>query len=424
MAPTASDSAPVEFHFDPMGRTEDLRRYSPGGYHPVVVGNTFDQDMTLPDNQRRYRILHKLGYGSYATIWLARDQASNAFVALKVTTAESSRAEMREARMLRQLAGAAEGPSTHILTLCDQFSVQGPNGLHHILATEVVVPLLTVLRPETSPRWRKSAARALASGVAHMHASGIKHGDLHLGNLGCAFPELAQQSEDDVMQDLDPYDITVVLPCNPEEQTPSLPAYVLSACNLGEYCRRIRLPERDPDIRILDFGNARFADDPASDIQCAEEACAPEVAFARVALHESKPAWGPPSDIWALGAAIYEIVSGSSLFYGVGIGEGLLDRMVALTGSVPVRWQTFWQSRHARRDIGHSSDSSHEAVDREWARRRDRLREKCADDADVDRLVALLRRILVLEPEKRPTIDEVVQDPWFQVGDNIAAPAA
>ncbi len=36
------------------------------------------------------------------------------------------------------------------------------------------------------------------------------------------------------------------------------------------------------------------------------------------------------------------------------------------------------------------------------------------DEADADQLVQLLRRVLVLDPEKRPTIDEVLQDPWFQ----------
>lgn len=44
---------------------EDLTRYCPGGYHPVHIGDSF--------NGGRYKILHKLGFGAFSTVWLARD---------------------------------------------------------------------------------------------------------------------------------------------------------------------------------------------------------------------------------------------------------------------------------------------------------------------------------------------------------------
>ncbi len=45
---------------------EPLRRYRPGGYHPIHLG---DQ---LKDG--RYKILHKVGWGGYSTTWAARDR--------------------------------------------------------------------------------------------------------------------------------------------------------------------------------------------------------------------------------------------------------------------------------------------------------------------------------------------------------------
>lgn len=39
--------------------------YHPGSYHPVVVRDV------LRDGQ--YKILRKLGYGSFSTVWLAHD---------------------------------------------------------------------------------------------------------------------------------------------------------------------------------------------------------------------------------------------------------------------------------------------------------------------------------------------------------------
>lgn len=38
--------------------------YKPGGFHPVYIGDIFND---------RYRILNKIGYGVYSTVWLVQD---------------------------------------------------------------------------------------------------------------------------------------------------------------------------------------------------------------------------------------------------------------------------------------------------------------------------------------------------------------
>lgn len=47
---------------------EPLRRYKPGGYHPIHLGDSLESG--------RYQILHKIGWGGYATVWLAKDHRS------------------------------------------------------------------------------------------------------------------------------------------------------------------------------------------------------------------------------------------------------------------------------------------------------------------------------------------------------------
>lgn len=44
---------------------EDLDLYTPGGLHPVDLGDKFSSE--------RYTIHHKIGFGGFSTVWLARD---------------------------------------------------------------------------------------------------------------------------------------------------------------------------------------------------------------------------------------------------------------------------------------------------------------------------------------------------------------
>jgi serine/threonine-protein kinase SRPK3 len=44
---------------------EEMSKYRPGGFHPVCLGDTFKDG--------RYKIHHKLGWGGYSTVWLAKD---------------------------------------------------------------------------------------------------------------------------------------------------------------------------------------------------------------------------------------------------------------------------------------------------------------------------------------------------------------
>ena len=59
---------PLDFYFAGPD-VESPNRYRPGGYHPVHLGDVYCQ---------RYRVIHKLGFGTYSTVWLARDLQSTA----------------------------------------------------------------------------------------------------------------------------------------------------------------------------------------------------------------------------------------------------------------------------------------------------------------------------------------------------------
>jgi serine/threonine-protein kinase SRPK3 len=149
--------------------SEDITRYRLGEYHPVKLGDCFS---SFPADRLsnpfslvpHYRVLYKLGYGSYATIWLARDLLPpgcvygifvfndtylsffSRFVALKIAVANTEE-DSCKATILKYLTVNDTGiGSRHIVKLLDNFRIQGPNGSHNVFVTEVLVPLTALAR--------------------------------------------------------------------------------------------------------------------------------------------------------------------------------------------------------------------------------------------------------------------------------------
>ena len=78
---------------------ERQKEYRPGGYHPVYIGEVYNE---------RYRVVHKLGWGYFSTVWLVWDYKTHAFHAMKVQkSAQHYRdAAYDEIKLLTQIMGA------------------------------------------------------------------------------------------------------------------------------------------------------------------------------------------------------------------------------------------------------------------------------------------------------------------------------
>ncbi len=65
--PAKVPTSPSQWRFHSITTpTEWIEDYRPGGLHPVHIGDQF--------HESRYRVVRKLGYGAYSTVWLAKDQ--------------------------------------------------------------------------------------------------------------------------------------------------------------------------------------------------------------------------------------------------------------------------------------------------------------------------------------------------------------
>lgn len=179
--PTSTRSFSIQFQPSALDDVEDIEEYRTGGFHPVHIGDVFAKE--------GYRVLHKLGYGGFSTVWLARDDHYHRYVALKIITAEASNncKELQILDHLRTKSNALPGRK-HVASILDHFNLKGPNGTYVCLVSQVAGPTITQLsyspgQVAGSRRLRASIARKAAwqaaNALSYLHSSGIVHG----GNL-------------------------------------------------------------------------------------------------------------------------------------------------------------------------------------------------------------------------------------------------
>lgn len=152
---------------------EKIYDYETGGHHPVHLGDVIGSD-------RRYRVIHKLGSGGFANVWLCRnlnDQVPR-YVALKILMAEASTDDCREFNTNKIKNFSEEVGGKYISLPLDHFKIYGPNGLHFCFVYPVAGPRFSwiIKKFEDPEKSLRKVSLHVVQAMSFLHGHGICHG--------------------------------------------------------------------------------------------------------------------------------------------------------------------------------------------------------------------------------------------------------
>lgn len=406
----------LELYWGTDDATEDIHRYTPGGLHPTRLGDVLTSHSGIPGAEsRRYCILHKLGHGAFATVWLATalDSTRPCYVAIKICAAD---AEARpECEIFKRFP---QDEARNVVRLLDNFALKGPNGTHTVLVFNVLGSLMEVLRSPEGYKQAKEICRQVVQGVAALHRHGIVHGDLHVGNVGVTLPALQSHSVRDLLDYFGHPECTIVHPIQPPSRPEALPPYLIQPISLMDFIsdQDPSFPEKPLQIVIMDLGEAFVEEEQSRPTETPAAFCAPEIMFGQVA-QSSRPASTRSSEIWSLACSMYEIVFRGTLFYFAAPNYALLGNMATVCGEIPSSWKSYWDGNERLREM----PISKEIADAQWRERENayktgRMHANSVPREDIDQFVDLLRSMLKMDPQQRPSAEEVLRHPWFASG--------
>ncbi|TVY13348.1 Protein kinase dsk1 [Lachnellula arida] len=223
----------------------------------------------------QFRVIHKLGRGGLATVWLCRDQETQKYVALKIIIADESRDESSELWLAnREGLDFGEAGGEYIAVPREYFWLDGPNGRHLCL-------VLPASGPRVSALWgafkdpasvSRDIALQVTRGLHFLHKNGICHGDFRPSNILLRLYGFNDLSEQDLLGEPNKEPLVTI---SEESPAPSGPEYLVDSLNLD------RLPARftSDQISIIDFGESYDMHSPPADLGITASFRSPELLF-------------------------------------------------------------------------------------------------------------------------------------------------
>ncbi|KAH3744855.1 SRSF protein kinase 1 [Pelomyxa schiedti] len=414
---------------------EGLADYRPGGYGIVRLGQVFHE---------RYKVLSKMGWGHYATVWEVLDLCTTQHLALKIVKSAENYTEAAkdEIQILQVITGNDPEGTSCCCRLYDSFTHVDQNGEHvcmvFILLGSNLLDLIKLYSYKGIPiPLVKHITRQILIGLDYMHTRcQIIHTDLKPENC------LLVEKVDPAKHKFTDADLTVprsplVRPWSPNGTMPYMmhpphpPAYhpnhllppsphrsPLSSPSLSP-----TVPPDSPQahledilkhfaVKIIDFGNANWVHKRFTDNIQTRQYRAPEVIIGAP--------WDTTVDMWSLGCMVFELCTGDLLFEphagdNFSKEDDHLAQMIELLGDIPshmiklaTRGRDFFDDK-GRLIYIPQSQLCYWPIDRV-------LKEKYHIETDeADMLASFILWMLSADPAHRKSARQCLSHPWLTI---------
>uniref|UniRef100_A0A1I8HD88 non-specific serine/threonine protein kinase n=1 Tax=Macrostomum lignano TaxID=282301 RepID=A0A1I8HD88_9PLAT len=424
---------------------EDSKDYCKGGYHPVKIGQVYNQ---------RYQVVRKLGWGHFSTVWLCWDIQQKRFVAMKVvkSAAHYTETALDEIKLLKCVRDSdpTDPFRDKTVNLIDDFKVTGVNGTHVCMVFEVLghnlLKLIIRSNYQGIPLSNvKAIIKQTLQGLQYLHEKcKIIHTDIKPENILMCVDEhcvlrLAAEA-------LECQKLNIPLPGSAVSTAP--PDRTADPSKMSKNKKKkmrkkakkqqqllegemrdlasvegLDIPslavERDtgPDpskqpcplqVKLADLGNACWTYHHfTEDIQTRQYRCL-EVLIGS--------GYGPPADIWSTACMAFELATGDYLFEphsgdNYTRDEDHLAHIIELLGGIPR--PIALGGKYSREFFTKRGDLRHISNLKPWSLF-DVLREKYGwSDARAAQFADFLLPMLEYDPARRATAAECLQHPWF-----------
>lgn len=335
------------------------------------VGEVFNQ---------HYKIVRKLGWGLYSTVWLVQDIRNQGLAAMKILIGNLSveKGAWDELGILRTLhdGNAQSLGYRRICQLDESFVHKGPNGDHICLVMEPLgLSLLDIYRgfPDAMPLILvKRIATHILQALRYIHEEcGVIHTDIKGDNILMtgAPPELGQATIQLSMDDL-----------------------------------------MSSTFKLTDFGAANRMENRFAQLIQPQALRSPEVIIGAE--------WDTKTDIWNFGCLLYEFARGAQLFdpfwkneeSGMNPPQTHLAQMTGLFGDFPFEFmKKGTKSKRYFDDKGHLLlGAGRYTVTLEAL-----LSRAGHSPQEIHEVANFLSQMLVIDPTKRLSAGQLLQHPWL-----------